>query len=95
MSTLKTIPSIQSTRQMEGGRRRSSIARNSVFQMNCVDVTSIIKRSALIFTYYFYLMNNLTGQIWTYTTVYGFFAKYLLQHEQYRATTGINSINIL
>lgn len=51
MSTLKTIPSIQSTRQMEGGRRRSSIARNSVFQSTCVDVTSIIKRSALIFTY--------------------------------------------
>lgn len=50
MSTLKTIPSIQSTRQMDGMRRRSSLIRNSIFQISCVDTTAIIKKSALMLT---------------------------------------------
>jgi hypothetical protein len=50
MSTLKTIPSIQSTRQVDGGRRRSSLIRHSIFQIACVDTTAIVKKSALMFT---------------------------------------------
>lgn len=48
MSTLKTIPSIQSTRQVDAARRRSSLIRNSIFQISGVDTSSIIKKCALM-----------------------------------------------
>jgi hypothetical protein len=48
MSTLKTIPSIHSTRQVDSLRRRSSLIRNSIFQIACVDTASIVKKSALM-----------------------------------------------
>lgn len=50
MSTLKTIPSIQSTRQVDGIRRRSSLIRNSIFQITSVDTSAIIKKSAFMLT---------------------------------------------
>jgi hypothetical protein len=50
MSTLKTIPSIQSTRQVDGARRRSSLIRHSIFQINCIDTASIVKKTAMMLT---------------------------------------------
>lgn len=50
MSTLKTIPSIQSTRQVDGARRRSSLIRHSIFQLTGIETASIVKKTAMMLT---------------------------------------------
>lgn len=52
MSILKTLPSIQSTREMVGGRRRSSLnsSKFGLSQPNSCDLTSIMRKSAQMFT---------------------------------------------
>jgi hypothetical protein len=60
MSILKTLPSIQSTREMAGRRKRSRLieTKQGIFQPQVCDLTSLIKKSAQRFTVDSLFMEN-------------------------------------